>query len=101
LKRGNLNKQDTRYRIQDEKAKPYKDFEVCSLAKELVVQFLRLTVEELPTFEMYEEGSRIRRSSVSKIVGGFGRRRCKNEFIQFLTYAIASRDETKVHLKKL
>ena len=38
---------------------------------------------------------------MSNIVEGFGRRRYKNEFIQFLTYAIASCDETKVHLEIL
>ncbi|MEW6570601.1 MAG: four helix bundle protein [Nitrospirota bacterium] len=64
----------------------------------------KITLEELPKFEMYEEGSQIRRSSksiVSNIVEGFGRRRYKNEFIQFLTYSIASCDETKVHLEIL
>ena len=53
---------------------------------------------------MYEEGSQIRRSSksiASNIVEGFGRRRYKNEFVQFLTYSIASCDETKVHLEFL
>ena len=63
-----------------------------------------MTIEKLPKFEMYEEGSQIRRSSksiVSNIVEGSGRRRYKNEFIQFLTYAIASCDETKVHLEML
>jgi four helix bundle protein len=34
-------------------------------------------------------------------VEGFGRRRYKNEFIQFLTYAVASCDETKTHLEML
>lgn len=63
-----------------------------------------MTVDKLPGFEMYEQGSQIRRSSksiVSNIVEGFGRRRYKNEFIQFLTYSIASCDETKVHLEIL
>lgn len=63
-----------------------------------------MTLQELPKFEMYEEGSQIRRSSksiASNIVEGFGRRRYKNEFIQFLTYSIASCDETKVHLEFL
>jgi four helix bundle protein len=63
-----------------------------------------VTVDKLPSFEMYEEGSQIRRSSksiVSNIVEGFGRRRYKNEFIQFLTYSIGSCDETKVHLEIL
>jgi len=53
---------------------------------------------------MFEEGSQIRKSSksvASNIVEGFGRRRYKNEFIQFLTYALASCDETKVHLEML
>jgi four helix bundle protein len=83
------------------KPQSYKDLEVYLLAKELAVKIHRLTIEKLPKFEMYEEGSQIRRSSksiASNIVEGFGRRRYKNEFIQFLTYAIASCDETKVHL---
>ena len=56
---------------------------------------------KLPKFEMYEEGSQIRKSSKSiavNVVEGFGRRRYKNEFIQFLTYALASCDETREHL---
>ena len=86
------------------KPQSYKDLEVYSLAKEFAVKVHKLTIDELPKFEMYEEGSQIRRSSksiVSNIVEGFGRRRYKNEFIQFLTYAIASCDETKVHLEIL
>lgn len=86
------------------KSKSYKDLEIFVLAKELSVKIHRLTLEELPKFEMYEEGNQIRRSSksiVSNIVEGFGRRRYKNEFIQFLTYDIASCDETKVHLEIL
>jgi len=41
----------------------------------------------LPKFEMYEEGSQIRRSAKSvaaNIVEGYGRRRYKQEFIRFL-----------------
>lgn len=86
------------------KPQSYKNLEIYSLAKEFAVKVHRLTVEKLPRFEMYEEGSQIRRSSksiVSNVVEGFGRRRYKNEFIQFLTYAIASCDETKVHLEIL
>ena len=87
-----------------QKSKSYKDLKIFVLAKELSVKIHRLTLEEFPKFEMYEEGNQIRRSSksiVSNIVEGFGRRRYKNEFIQFLTYAIASCDETKVHLEIL
>ena len=86
------------------KPQSYKDLEVYSPAKEFAVKVHRLTIDKLPKFEMYEEGSQIRRSSksiVSNVVEGFGRRRYKNEFIQFLTYAIASCDETKVHLEML
>ena len=93
---------DPRYRRK--KPQSYKDLEVYSLAKDLAVKIHRMTLEELPRFEMYEEGSQIRRSSksvVSNIVEGFGRRKYKNEFIQFLTYAVASCDETKVHLEML
>ena len=82
----------------------YKDLEIYSLVKELVVKVHKMTLEELPKFELYEEGSQIRRSSksiVSNITEGFGRRRYKNEFVQFLTYAIASYDETKAHLEML
>lgn len=96
--------QDARYRMQDKKPQSYKDLEVYILGKELAIKVHRMTIEELPRFEMYEEGSQIRRSSksiVSNIVEGFGRRRYKNEFIQFLTYAIASCDETKAHLEIL
>ncbi len=63
-----------------------------------------MTIEKLPKFEMYEEGSQIRRSvkSVrSAIVEGYGRRAYKQEFIRFLTYAIASNDETRDHLETL
>jgi four helix bundle protein len=63
-----------------------------------------MTLNGLPKFEMYEEGSQIRRSSKSigaNIVEGFGRKKCKGEYGQFLTYALASCDETKYHLEIL
>ena len=63
-----------------------------------------MTLTKLPKFEMFEEGSQIRRSikSVkSTIVEGYGRRRYKQEFIRFLNYAIASNDETIDHLETL
>lgn len=53
---------------------------------------------------MYEEGSQIRRASKSirsNIVEGYGRRRYKNEFIRFITFSIASTDETIDHLETL
>jgi four helix bundle protein len=41
------------------------------------------------------------KSVKSTIVEGYGRRRYKQEFIKFLTYALASCDETVDHLETL
>ncbi len=82
----------------------YRNLEIWQLAKAIVVEIHALTLRELPKFEMYEEGSQIRRSikSVkSNIVEGYGRRRYKQEFLRFLTYAQASNDETIDHLETL
>ena len=85
------------------KAQSYKDLEIYQKAHRLAIEVHALTTR-LPKFEIYEEGSQIRRSSksvVTNIVEGFGRRRYKNEFILFLTYAFASCDETQEHLEIL
>jgi len=92
--------------IRDEGKAPmsYKKLEIWQLAKELVIDIHRMTIEALPKFEMFEEGSQIRKSikSVkSTIVEGYGRREYKQEFIPFLSYAIASNDETLDHLETL
>ena len=82
----------------------YKNLEIWQLARELVIDIHRMTLHQLPKFEMYEEGNQIRRSSKSvrsTIVEGYGRRRYKHEFIRFLTYAIGSNDETTDHLDTL
>lgn len=82
----------------------YNELEIYQLAKTLSVEIHKMTLNELPKFEMYEEGSQIRRSSKSigaNIVEGFGRKRHKGEYVQFLTYAFASCDETKYHLEVL
>lgn len=81
----------------------YKDLEVWKIARELCIEIHKMSLS-LPKFEMYEEGSQIRRSSKSirsTIVEGYGRRRYKNEFIRYITYAIASTDETIDHLETL
>lgn len=81
----------------------YKDLEIWQIARELSVEIHKITLT-LPKFEMYEEGSQIRRSSKSirsNIVEGYGRRRYKNEFIKFIVYAISSTDETIDHLETL
>jgi len=82
----------------------YEKLEIWQLARELVIDIHKMTLTKLPKFEMFEEGSQIRKSSKSvrsTIVEGYGRRRYKQEFIRFLTYAIASNDETVDHLETL
>ncbi|MEW5767258.1 MAG: four helix bundle protein [bacterium] len=72
-------------------------------AHKLAIEIHEMSLK-LPKFEMYEEGSQIRRSSKSvksTIVEGFGRRRYKAEFVKFLTYSLASCDETRDHLDTL
>ena len=59
---------------------------------------------KLPKFELYEEGSQIRRSSKTTkatIVEGYGRRNYKQDWIKFLIYALSSNDETLDHLENL
>src|SRR5688572_22672802 len=82
----------------------YKSLEIWQLARELTIAVHRMSIEKLPKFELHEQGSQIRRSikSVkSNIVEGYGRRRYKQDFIRFLTYAHASCDETIDHLETL
>ena len=82
----------------------YRDLEIWKLAREVAIGVHRMTVRELPKFELYEEGSQIRRSVKSirsNIVEGYGRRRYKQEFIRFLVFAHASCDETIDHLEGL
>jgi four helix bundle protein len=82
----------------------YRDLEVWQLARELVIAIHEMTLTKLPKFEIFEEGSQIRRaikSVKSCIVEGCGRRRYKQEFVRFLTYALASCDETADHVDTL
>jgi four helix bundle protein len=82
----------------------YKNFEIWQLARDLSASIHKMTLTELPKFEMYEEGSQIRRSikSVrSNIVEGYGRRIYLNDYIKHLYYAQASNDETIDHLEIL
>ena len=82
----------------------YKNLEIWQIARQLVIDIHKMTLQELPKFEMYEEGGQIRRSikSVkSTIVEGYGRRKYQQEYIRFLTYSIGSNDETTDHLENL
>lgn len=85
------------------KSQSFADLEIYQKAHQLAIEIHTITFN-LPKFELYEEGSQIRRSSKSiviNIVEGFGRRRYKYEFIQFLTFAFASCVETPEHLDLL
>jgi len=80
--------------------KSYRELEVYKISQELAIK-IHFTSLTLPKFELYEEGSQIRRSSkavTSAIVEGYGRRNYKKDFIKFLVIAITECDETIIHL---
>jgi len=78
----------------------YRDLEIYKLSYDLAIEIHKMSLK-LPKYEIYEEGSQIRKSSkgiTSCIVEGYGRKRYKADFIKFLVYAHASCDETILHL---
>ncbi|MEP2772216.1 MAG: four helix bundle protein [Fulvivirga sp.] len=81
----------------------YKNLDIYQLARENSIAIHKMSLS-LPKFELYETGSQIRRSSKSvrsNIVEGYGRRKYINEYIRFLTFSIASNDETLDHIETL
>ncbi len=73
----------------------YKELEIYNIAFELSIKVHELSML-LPKYELYEQGSQIRRSSKSikdQIAEGYGRRDYKADFVKFLVYAQASNDE--------
>jgi four helix bundle protein len=69
-------------------------------SKRLAIEIHRMSLL-LPKFELFEEGSQVRRSSksvTSAIVEGYSRRRYKADYIKHLVYAQAECDETILHL---
>ena len=81
----------------------YKNLQIWKLSCDLSFEIHKMSLD-LPKFELYETGSQIRRSSKSvrsNIVEGYGRRRYKYDYIRFITYALASNDETIDHLETL
>jgi four helix bundle protein len=81
----------------------YRDLEIYRLAFDLAVRVHKATFL-LPKFELYEQGSQIRRSSKSikdQIAEGYGRRRYKADFIKFLVYSHASSDEALSQLEMI
>ncbi|MBY0434832.1 MAG: four helix bundle protein [Cyclobacteriaceae bacterium] len=80
--------------------KSYRDLDIYIESKQLAIEVHKITLS-LPKFELFEEGSQLRRSSkavTSLIVEGYGRRKYKADFIKYLIYAIAECDESIVHL---
>lgn len=76
--------------------KSYRDLDIYKEAYQLAIEIHHVSLK-LPSYELYEQGSQIRRASKSikdNIVEGYGRRRYKNDFIKFLVYPQASCDET-------
>lgn len=83
--------------------KNYNDLEIYQISYKLAIEVHKISLK-LPNYELYEQGSQIRRSSKrvkDTIVEGYGRKRYKGDFIKFLTYAQGSCDETISHLKMI
>lgn len=83
--------------------KSYRELDIYNESFKLAVDVHKMTMK-LPKYELYEEGSQIRRSAKSitaNIVEGYGRKRYKMDFIRFLIFAHSSCDETIVHLNFL
>lgn len=81
----------------------YKKLKRYKRAHDLAVRIYRMTLV-LPKFEMFEEGSQIRRSSKSvsaNVVEGYALRKYKAEYIHYLFRAYASSMETVEHLEYL
>ncbi len=81
----------------------YKNLQIWQISREVVIEIHAMSLT-LPKFELYEEGSQIRRSSKttkSAIVEGYGRRKYKADWIKFLIIALSSNDETIDHLETL
>ena len=80
--------------------KNYRDLEIFKESKRLAIEIHKMRLL-LPKFELFEEGGQIRRSSKSvnaMIVEGYGRRRYKADFINYLLFSQSECYETIVHL---
>lgn len=83
--------------------KSYRDLEIYQESKRLAIEIHALSLT-LPKFELYEEGSQVRRSSkavTAMIVEGYARNRYKKDYIKYLVYAHSECDETILHLEFL
>ena len=81
----------------------YKKLEVYRIAYELSLKIHKMSLS-LPKFELYEEGSQIRRSAKSicaNIAEGHALRKYKNEYLHYLYRAYGSSEETTFHLDEI
>lgn len=81
----------------------YRDLKIYKIAFELSIRIHQESLK-LPPFELYVQGSQIRRSSKGvkdAIVEGYGRRKYKADYIKYLTYSIAPCDETINHIHSI
>jgi len=78
----------------------YKNLDIYRSAHRLAVAIHKLSLD-LPKFELFEEGSQVRRSSKAvsaNIVEGFCRKRYQQDYMRFMIIAHASCNETIEHL---
>lgn len=83
--------------------KNYKDLDIYKMAYQLSIKVHHMSLK-LPKFELYEQGSQVRRSTKSikdTIAEGYGRKKYKADFVKFLTYAQASCDEATSQLETI
>jgi len=83
--------------------RPHQKLEVYRLAHALGIRVHTLSLK-LPKFELYEEGSQVRRSAKSvsaQIVEGHALRQYKAEYVHYLARAYGSAEETIEHLTYL
>ena len=84
-------------------SKSFRDLDVYQKSFNLFISVHEFS-RKLPKYELYEQGSQLRRSADSvnsNIVEGYGRKNYKGDFLRFLTYSRASNDETVNHLQKI
>jgi len=83
--------------------KDYEKLDIYKMSYSLALEIHKMTMK-LPKYELYEQGSQIRRASKSikdNIAEGYGRIRFKNELIKFLIYAQSSCDEVSSQLNMI
>ena len=81
----------------------YEDLEIYKHAFDYALKVHKASLK-LPKYELYEQGSQIRRASKSikdQIAEGYGRRQYKADYIKFLIYASASCDELKGQIRMI